>query len=457
MGYPHLIIGMIARSAAGAPRPEGVWQRRVLMGITAALAAAYVFGTLWTTGVRGSFIKGDARSYFAFLPSVVLDHDIDLRNQFAVLQPEGNTEYQFGVGRGGRAETPFPISPALLWLPGYVAGLAIDGMIGARASPSRPLGYGVGAMLGTAVWSILLAGAAAEITRWLVRDCVGRKDALLAAALAWLATPALYYSGITPLYSHVPAWFAVSLMLWLTWQAGHDPQRLALWLWSGFAAGWVVAVRLQDAALLAVPVVVLAATHIHSPRRALRVSAAWIGAALIGYLPQAVTWYLIEGTWVPFGGADALKAPQVSELAGILFSTGYRGWISWTPIVLPALAGLVLLARRGRAPAVRWFALSGLIGIAGMLTLDVTHPFGAGAAFGARRYVSATPLLAIGLGALLGPAVGSRTRTIASVLFPTLMLWNVWILMSYELLVLRHGIHPSLLQTVRYGIGLGAS
>jgi len=444
------------------------WQRdeslhfRLLKGLAAGLALVYVVGVLWTSASRTSLVRGDARAYFAYLPSLVLDQDIDLRNQFAVLRPEGVTDYPFGVGRHNLAQNPFPIAPAILWLPGYLFGLGIDAVLYDARSPGRPIGYGVGASLGAAVWSILLVGLGAELTRRLARQLVDAPAAFAATIMAWLGTPALYYTVISPLYSHAPAWVAVSFMLWLTWRATQDPDRVRPWLWSGLAAGWVVAVRLQDASLLVVPVALLTMTLLtsNSMSRLLGCSVAWVVGAAVGYLVQGLTWYWLHGEWVPFGGASAMSKPTLTDLVGILFSFGHRGWISWTPIVLAGLVGLGLLALRGDRAATRQFGWAAIAGVVGILLMDLAHPFGggaAGAAFGGRRYVSATPLVALGLAALLGPQAGPRARSLSWILVPALTIWNLGLLLSYELLVIRHGIYPTLLQTVRYALGLGVS
>ena len=124
-----------------------VWHRRALMMLAVGLIFAHVIGLLVTTGLDGPMVQGDARSYFAYMPSLLLDRDLDLRNQFAVLRPEGDTQYPFGVGRGGRARNPFPIAPALLWLPGYTIGVGVDALRGQTATDVL-LGYGVGAVWG---------------------------------------------------------------------------------------------------------------------------------------------------------------------------------------------------------------------------------------------------------------------------------------------------------------------
>ena len=321
------------------------------MMLAVGLIFAHVIGLLVTTGLDGPMVQGDARSYFAYMPSLLLDRDLDLRNQFAVLRPEGDTQYPFGVGRGGRARNPFPIAPALLWLPGYTIGVGVDALRGQTATDVL-LGYGVGAVWGTVAWCLFLVGMGAEATRRLVRRCVGVREAFPATVMVWLSTPALYYTLITPLYAHAIAWFAVSLMLWFTWRAWCEPTRVGLWVASGLAAGVVVAVRLQDAPLLCVPLAALASSRDAGAARAgLRPLLIWGTGVILGYCGQGLTSFWIQGSWLlPPGGVGALATPSIAELGGILFSLGYRGWISWTPIVLPGLVGLVVLARRAETP-----------------------------------------------------------------------------------------------------------
>ena len=451
-------MGARVQSVIGQWWDNERWHRRALLVIATGIAITHVVGILITTGIDGPLIQGDGRAYFAYLPSLILDRDLDLRNQFAVLRPEGNTPYPFGVGQSGRAANPFPIGAALLWLPGYAAGLALDAMTGVTDAHS-PLGYGPGAVWGSAVWCLLLVGVGAEATRKLSRACVGVREAFPATVMAWVATPALYYTLITPLYSHAAAWFAVSLMLWCTWRAAQHPHSLGLWTVAGLVAGSVVSVRFQDAPLLSVPLIVLACMRYRSDRGRMTVLPlmAWVTGAALGYLVQGLAWWVIHGSWLPWRDMGEFSVPALSDLFGTLFSLGYRGWISWTPLVLPGLIGLVILGRRAEAPMTRWFAWAGLVGIVGMLLLDLIHPYGAGAAFGGRRYVSVTPLLALGLTAFLGGLAGPVARVVAWRVFPLLTVWNLWVLASYELLIIRHGVYPTLLETVRHAAGLGIS
>lgn len=458
-------------------------QRLALAALAGLLALGHVAGIALTTGPSGSLVQGDARSYFAYLPSLVLDRDLDLRNQFEVLRPEtgGDPRYPFGTGRDGLAVNPFPVGPALLWLPGYVIGVVVDRAFMEAGIAPRPLGYGPGAVWGTAIWSVLLAGLGAEFVRRLAAETVaagsthaapatpsahaarptgpahalrpgrGAPIALVATVMAWLGTPLLYYTLVSPLYSHAAAWFAVALMLWLTWRASCTSTRAVPWLWAGLAGGLVVAVRLQDAALLVVPVVALATLTSQARRRSELAgpAGALLGGLAVGYLPQAVTWYWLHGSWIPTRGLDGPQSPSLERLADVLLSTGYQGWWSWTPLAVPALAGLLWLGWRGRSLLIRRMAWAGLAAIAGLVLVDLLHPYGAGASFGGRRYLSALPLLALGLGTIV------KARRAAAVLLALLTAWNLLLLLSYELLILRHDTYPTLAQTVRHLLGLG--
>jgi len=409
-----------------------------------------------TSGLGGRMIQGDANSYFAYLPSVVLDRDLDLRNQFETLGVEqGDPQRPFG-GTDTLAANPFPVGPAILWLPGYLVGLALDWALSTPGGSGRPLGYGPGVALGTAAWCVVLAGLGAEVTRRLVQRTLGVEHALSSTVVIWLGTPALYYTLIAPLYSHAVAWCAVSLMIWFAWIATQHESGWARWGTAGLLSGLVLAIRQQDAPLLLIPLALLVVSTraAEGGGQGVKSYVAWTVGVVLGSLPQALTSLWLNGSLLPIGDAP-IAAPTVSRVAAVLFSTGYQGWISWTPIVLPSVLGLGLLARRSNTRNVRVLATAGLAAIVAMVVIDVLHPYGAGAAFGGRRYVSTAPVLTLGLAALLTlPDRSVSARWKLGV--PILMMWNLWLLASYEWLTIFHGVYPTLQEATGYALGLGA-
>ena len=104
----------------------------------------------------------------------------------------------------------------------------------------------------------------------------------------------------------------------------------------------------------------------------------------------------------------------------------------------------------------RRIAFAALLGIASLYLVNVLHPYGQGASFGARRYVSASPLVAIGIAGVLNAAAARPRQRRASIgALSALVVWNVWLLTCYELLVNLYGVYPTLLETMRFAIGLG--
>jgi hypothetical protein len=432
---------------------------RWLVALALLVAVGYIAGTSLTTGYHGSIIQGDAKAYFSYLPSLLFDGDILLNNQFQTLEPEGGVPYPYG-GSHGRAANPFPIAPALLWLPGYVAGVGVENVLARLGFAAQSPGYGAAAVWGAAAASILFAGLGAVLTRRLIAVVIGEHNALPAVLMSWVGTAALYYTLVTPLYSHAVSWFGVASMLYTAHLAVVQPSRLRRWFVAGLFAGYMVAIRLPDASLLVMPLFMFAAAaaSMRSNRRALTAGVlAWIGGLGLGYLPQGIASYRLYGRWSPSSPTELGATFHPGLFFDALFSGHYEGWISWTPIIALGLIGLPLLIARGGADA-RRLGYAAMLGVTALYLTDVLHPYGrAGAAFGARRYVSASPLIAIGLATLIN-AVADQPQVRRYLLGTmwALVAWNVWLLTCYEILVNIHHTYPTLLQTARYAVGLFA-
>lgn len=424
--------------------------------LTLGCLLTYLMGTAISSGVGGELVQGDARSYFAYLPSMVLDGDLDLRNQFLVLAPGGRAEpTPWGEGVDGVAANPFPVAPALVWLPGYAVGVGIDWLTDGMGS-GKPLGYGPAAVWGAATMSVLAVGLGAWCALGLVRRYNGGDAALVAVGAVWLGTPLLYYTIVTPLYSHGIGWFAAALFLYLL--PLRAEARPARWVGAGLAGGFMVANRLQDAPILALALTALFVAWRSDELRPTNIAALAAGG-LIGYLPQGLTWYKLYGTLVPIEPHAEVGAFSISKLWSVLASTGYEGWLTWSPVVALCLWGLTRVARRSDREAIP-LAIGATVAVLGVIWLDVVHPYGAGSAFGGRRYVSLGPILVLGLAALLADQRGRERQPFQLgspvVLTATILLtaYSVWLLAAYELLAIRYGIYGTLGEVWSFGLAM---
>jgi hypothetical protein len=102
--------------------------------VAAWLALLLVTSVWFFTGTdeRGKTARptADADYYHVYLPSLVLDGDLDFANQYELT---GN-HYGFGRTDIGRPANVFGIGPAVFELPGFLVGHAVASAMGKRAN-----------------------------------------------------------------------------------------------------------------------------------------------------------------------------------------------------------------------------------------------------------------------------------------------------------------------------------
>jgi len=216
-----------------------------------AFALAYLAGVLVFPSGSGRIINGDAIQYFAYLQSAVVDGDLDFSNDYRQLYQTADPETNVWLRSRtpiGRVPNMMSVGPAILWSPFYLGTRLVMGA-GARAERAQAILY---ASVGVAGIFYATVGA------WLIfRVCsllFPRTAAFWATLVVWLGGPAIYYSSVSPTYSHATSLFAVSLFVyvWLRTRGTHGYGRMLL---LGTLAGIVALVRWQDVLVLLLPVV----------------------------------------------------------------------------------------------------------------------------------------------------------------------------------------------------------
>ena len=131
-------------------------------------------------------------------------------------------------------------------------------------------------------------------------------------------------------------------------------------------------------------------------RRIILFNAVLTLTAVVAFLPTLITRQIIFGN--PFGMGLYTEWHwnwDRPALLAILFSHN-RGIVLWTPILIPAIAGLFLLRRRERMVGGILLAIAG-----GYYALIATYPWWDGiSSFGNRYFITLTPLYIVGLAAV---------------------------------------------------------
>jgi hypothetical protein len=359
-------------------------------------------------GVYGA-LGGDGYEYYALLRSPLIDHDLDFANDYAglgarpVLAPDGSITSRVLIGQ------------ALAWAPAFA--LAHVGTLLAHVLGSRLLADGFSAPYLSAVTTatFLLAFGGLLLVEARLRRSHGAGVALVATLGLWLATPLHFYAVANPFMSHGCSTAAACALVffWLRGRERDDPRDFLL---AGLCGGLLALIRLQDAVLLALPILDLA---LRRPPRAIVCAARFLVGPALGGVLQLLVWLRMYGlafvsvtaeqNWVAWGDSQWLQ---------VLFSPRH-GLFTWTPLFLVAALGLLGVLRRDRTLGVLALLGFALSAWANGLLLD----WWGSDAFGQRRLLCLLPLLALGLGEALAFAK-ARPLLAPALLIAGLALWN---------------------------------
>ena len=277
---------------------------------------------------------------------------------------------------------------------------------------------------------VFYATAGAWLSFWACALLFPRRAAFWATLVVWLGGPAIYYSFVSPAYSHATSLFAVSLFVyvWLRTRGVTGCWRALL---LGALGGLVALVRWQDALVLLLPVVEALAM---ACRRRVSVAAVTIRLVLLCiaagavFAPQILAWQAIYGTPLVMPQGAGFMVWTSPAVFSVLFSLK-RGLFSWTPALLPAVAGLPLLIRRDRLAG--WAVVAVLA--ASVYVNAAVRDWWAGEAFGARRFIGDSVFFALALSALMAlPQVLRRPRAVQW-LSAAAIAYNVLFLLQYQL------------------------
>ena len=411
-----------------------------IMTIGAACIVAFLLIRLpRAVQTDSSLISMDGPGYYSYLRSLVFDGDLDFRNEYRhfELAVDGTTST-------GLVGNPWSVGPALLWAPFYLMAHALSLIartLGVQASVD---GYGYAYQSAISIATILYVTAGCLLIYRVCRRYFSPYSSLLAVVGIYLASSLEHYTVASAAMSHGVSFFAVSLFLFL-W---HPPRSRSQreWIVLGLAAGLMTLVRWQDVLYLSM-VAVEGIQAIRAAGRGKRAASLQeyveggvivVLAGAVVFLPQMFAWNELYGTPItmPQGGGffDWLH-PQ---LLGYLFSTT-PGLFTRHPVILLATFGLVPLWRRDRKLTV---ALLIPLLMQCYLNSAIAEGFAHHEyAFGARRFISATPLLALGLAAIAESVTDKFRHGSLAVLAvaTTFVGWNLLLELQFSLGFVSYG------------------
>ena len=386
----------------------------------------------------GRIVTGDAVHYYVYLRSWVFDQDIHFRNEYIRLYRlqggEEGTEWIYQETPTGHVRNMMAIGTPVAWAPAYLVGVMTLCLTALAGVTGWPDGFERILQASAGFSGIAAATVGTVLTYRMCRRLFGARLALVSTLAIWLGSSALYYSLVSPTYSHATSMMVVS-GLFLYWAGSRQHQTLRRYLILGALIGLAALVRWQDAVFVVLPFI----DAIAAGRKRLagfdwagatrHLGAAGVGAVLV-FSVQMIVWLVLYGQPLVIPQSEGFMQWHAPHLGSVLFSD-WHGLFTWTPIVALAVAGLIPLHRRDP-----WLA-AGLLAafLASWWANGSVADWWAGEAFGARRFVSGFPIFVVGFAALFDWMKLTPRSTL--VMTAVLVSLNLLLLLQYQLFM--HG------------------
>lgn len=350
----------------------------------------------------------------SWLRSIVVNGDLLFFDEWAGFRMMGDGFAYFKeVTEVGALANHWWVGASILAAPFYLVSHLLSILLPGQAFPND--GF-FGLDLATLAWTSVFFHL---LTLWLAAMAIGllsgsRPPARLVVPTILctsLGTPAFWYAFRVPIGTHAAGMVVVGFLtvVCIRQTCGRDDDArnrgdggASFPFLLGLALGLAIATRLQHVVL--VPAVIFA---LASARARTRDFGLAIAGSALPLLVQGAAWLVVYGT--PFGplsaGANLEGVTWMSfhrfAFVPVLVSS-WRGLFVWSPVWIPALVGLVLLARSDDRVR-RCAGIVCLLMFAGELFANATldRYWWGGMSFGPRRFVDLALPAAIGLWAFL--------------------------------------------------------
>jgi hypothetical protein len=360
--------------------------------------ALYVpFLILSIFAMRIGWLIPDGVAYCSYLPTLILDGDLNFWNQYAasgVITREmihGAT-----ISSNGHVVMLWGVGAALLWMPFWLLGHLLTMIAAALHQSWTPNGftfyYNFGIRFGTAVMAL----SALALNIRYSREYCSARSAVAGVLLTAIGTPFYWYTFHFADYAHIPAALSISLFL-IVWQIYRTERAKTYGFLLGLLGGLIMMIKPNQVFVFLFPIAMWLAQWKKESFNALLKQAGWMFlGAIVAFGIQIWIWQILFGN--PLG---PILEKGVRHYYGFfagrfwlvdVLSSSYHGLFFFSPLLICSFVGLILLLKVDRIMAVP----SLIILILQILLMANERYFWEGTAFGLRRMVDWTPLFALG-------------------------------------------------------------
>jgi len=421
-------------------------EKRSLISLLISFFILSLITFLIHLNITNTLLYSDGKFYFAYLRSIVKNHDLSLKNEFESL------DIQPLLNSNQLAVSTFPIGSALLWLPLYFL---------VHIFTPTDSGFEIPYQISVAVSSTILVIVG---LRFLYRTlCVhfDQKVSLLAITLIFLGTNVFFYVGFEPITSHAASFFVSSLFLYFFLNTLTKSTNFFNFFTLGYLSGFAGSIRPQDSLLLIIVLILILSPKQISFSSAIYKLLSTIFGFASGFLPQIFIWKLFFGFYFPPPGWGYPFHWLNPQILYVLFNK-INGLVVITPTVALGFLGLISLylhlfsnsfSPKGRTlmnpitqkgatlkemelqNLLRQITFSGLLYFTLQLYLVSSwQDYSQGGSFGIRMMITSLPFISLGIAELLKFSIDKMGHKPTSLISSFLIFLNFILMFRYLLL-----------------------
>lgn len=327
--------------------------------------------------VVGKAVYGDGRYYYAYLPTLLLQHTLNFSKSFQQL---GIQTYLTPNHLPANKYSP---GSALLWgfSFSFIHLLLMPFHLNDGYNSIYQIAIGIGnvslVFIGLYfLWKSLFLFFSKSIS-------------LITCIFIFLSTNLLFYGAVDVINSHSGSFFASALFIYFWLQKKTYTNAVLM----GFFLGLLILIRAQDIIFIILP----CSNLILEKRKYIFNFAMTIITATIMFFPQLLLWKLEWGSWLtsPYLSRESFQFIK-PQFLGVLFYLP-SGLFLWTPITIGCLMGLFYFIKIKRNIAIPFL----LIFFVQLYIVASWSTWWQGASYSGRMFVSTLPMLSFGLAFLL--------------------------------------------------------
>ena len=390
------------------------------------------------------WVRGDGVGYYAYARAPLIEHTLDFTHDYQAanksfregrLDESGQPKATFRTITG-HLENHFTVGPALLWSPFLLVahvGVLLAREFGSSVAAdgfSAPYRYAMA--FGTALYGFL----ALLFSFRLARKYVDSLWAFVATLTIWWASSLPVYMYFNPSWSHAHSAFMAALFLWY-WEQTRDGRTLRQWIILGLITGLMLNVYYPNLMLVAVLLVEALWQYREYFRDTRELDTGRILSLLsrqllfgvtvcICLLPTFISRLIVYGGPFKTGYLPLRDFLWGSPVFLKVLLSANHGLLSWTPVLVFSLLGLLWFALRSPRIGGPFLAAT----VAFYLFISIYPDWAGISSYGNRFFISLTSLFVFGLAITLEICAGRLSNRRVALLVSTAVLacftlWNL--------------------------------